>query len=34
VTRIGRIDADTGLRIVDAQGAPVVQRFVSFDHFA
>lgn len=33
VTRIGRIDADAGLRIVDAGGAPVAQRFGSFDHF-
>jgi thiamine-monophosphate kinase len=34
VTRIGHIEADTGLRIVDAKGAPVAQRFASFDHFA
>jgi len=33
VTRIGRIDAQTGLRLVDAQGAPVANRFASFDHF-
>ncbi len=33
VTRIGRIEADAGLRIVDASGAPVSQRFGSFDHF-
>ena len=33
VTRIGRIDAEAGLRIVDATGAPVAQRFGSFDHF-
>ena len=33
VTRIGRIDAEPGLRIVDASGAPVAQRFGSFDHF-
>jgi thiamine-monophosphate kinase len=33
VTRIGRIEADAGLRIVDATGAPVSQRFGSFDHF-
>jgi thiamine-monophosphate kinase len=33
VTRIGRIDAEAGLRIVDASGAPVAQRFGSFDHF-
>jgi thiamine-monophosphate kinase len=34
VARIGRIDAEPGLRIVDAAGAPVEQRFTSFDHFA
>ncbi|MDQ0014632.1 thiamine-monophosphate kinase [Variovorax boronicumulans] len=33
LTRIGRIDAEAGLRIVDASGAPVSQRFGSFDHF-
>ncbi|MDP9896559.1 thiamine-monophosphate kinase [Variovorax boronicumulans] len=33
VTRIGRIDAEAGLRIADASGAPVAQRFGSFDHF-
>jgi thiamine-monophosphate kinase len=33
VTRIGCIDAEAGLRIVDANGAPVAQRFGSFDHF-
>lgn len=33
VTRIGRIDAEAGLRIVDASGSPVTQRFGSFDHF-
>lgn len=33
VTRIGRIDGETGLRIVDASGKPVAQRFGSFDHF-
>ncbi len=33
VTRIGRIDAQTGLRLVDAQGAPVANHFASFDHF-
>jgi thiamine-monophosphate kinase len=33
VTRIGRIDADAGLRIVDASGSPVAQQFSSFDHF-
>ena len=34
VTRIGRIEATTGLRIVDAKGVPVAQHFTSFDHFA
>jgi thiamine-monophosphate kinase len=34
VTRIGRIEAESGLRIVDAQGAAVTQRFSSFDHFS
>ncbi len=34
VTRIGRIEAEPGLRIVDARGAPVAQHFTSFDHFA
>ena len=33
VTRIGRIDAQTGLRLVDANGAPVENRWSSFDHF-
>ena len=33
VTRIGRIDAEPGLRVVDAQGAPIAGRFASFDHF-
>jgi thiamine-monophosphate kinase len=34
VTRIGRIEAEPGLRIVDAQGTALAQRFGSFDHFA
>jgi thiamine-monophosphate kinase len=34
VTRIGRIDAEPGLRVVDARGAPLPQQFGSFDHFA
>lgn len=34
VARIGRIESESGLRIVDAQGKPVAQRFTSFDHFA
>lgn len=33
VTRIGRIEAASGVRIVDAARAPVEQRFTSFDHF-
>ena len=35
VTRIGRIDAERGLRLLDAQGRPVpVRPARSFDHFA
>jgi len=34
VTRIGRIEAQAGLRLLDAQGAPVAPRWGSFDHFA
>jgi thiamine-monophosphate kinase len=34
VTRIGRIDAQPGLRVVDAQGQPLKNAFRSFDHFA
>lgn len=34
VTRIGRIDAEPGLRITDATGAPLSLRLSSFDHFA
>ena len=33
VTRIGRIEAAAGLRIVDDRGAPLPQRFAAFDHF-
>jgi len=33
VARIGSIEAEPGLRIVDAQGAAIAQRFASFDHF-
>ena len=33
VTRIGRIEAASGLRLVDAGGRPVVNTFGSFDHF-
>ncbi|HWI78630.1 MAG TPA: thiamine-phosphate kinase [Ramlibacter sp.] len=34
VTRIGRIEAQPGLRLLDAQGRPVARRYGSFDHFA
>jgi thiamine-monophosphate kinase len=34
VARIGRIEAAPGLRIVDAQGVAIAQRFSAFDHFA
>lgn len=33
VTRIGRIDAEPGLRLVDAHCQPVANTFQSFDHF-
>ena len=33
VTRIGHIDTEPGLRLVDAQGRPVANTFASFDHF-
>ncbi len=33
VTRIGRIDEEPGLRLVDAHGQPVANTFASFDHF-
>jgi len=33
VTRIGRIDAEPGLRLIDAQGQAVPATFESFDHF-
>ena len=33
VTRIGRIEAAPGLRLLDHAGAMVEQRFASFDHF-
>ena len=33
VTRIGRIDAERGVRVVDAQGRAVAADFASFDHF-
>jgi len=34
VTRIGRIDAQPGLRVLDAQGQPLPTAHASFDHFA
>ena len=34
VTRIGQIEAEPGLRLVDAQGRRVEACFASFDHFA
>jgi thiamine-monophosphate kinase len=34
IRRIGQIDAEPGLRLVDAQGQPVANTFQSFDHFA
>ena len=34
VTRIGSIEAGTGLRLLDASGRPLAGRFASFDHFA
>ncbi|MFA9287157.1 thiamine-phosphate kinase [Comamonas sp. SY3] len=34
VQRIGRITAEPGLRVCDAQGQAMAQRWASFDHFA
>jgi thiamine-monophosphate kinase len=34
VTRIGQIEAQAGLRLVDGDGALVANTFASFDHFA
>jgi thiamine-monophosphate kinase len=34
VTRIGRIDDEPGLRLIDAKGRRVERAFASFDHFA
>jgi thiamine-monophosphate kinase len=34
VTRIGIIEAQPGLRLIDSNGAPVQNGFASFDHFA
>ncbi|MEF7615418.1 thiamine-phosphate kinase [Aquincola sp. MAHUQ-54] len=33
VTRIGLMEAEPGLRVVDAEGGPVVPQWASFDHF-
>lgn len=33
VTRIGQIQAELGLRLIDAQGQPVTHHYSSFDHF-
>ncbi|HWI10715.1 MAG TPA: thiamine-phosphate kinase [Burkholderiaceae bacterium] len=33
VTRIGRLTADLGLRLIDRDGRPVAHTFGSFDHF-
>jgi thiamine-monophosphate kinase len=33
VTRIGRIEAEPGLRLLDGQGELLTYRFMSFDHF-
>ncbi len=34
ITRIGRIEAEPGVRLVDAAGQSVQRRYLSFDHFA
>jgi thiamine-monophosphate kinase len=34
VTRIGVIEAEPGLRVLDEHGAPLAARFAAFDHFA
>ena len=34
VSRIGRIDSECGLRLVNAQGQAVANPYRSFDHFA
>ena len=33
VTRIGKIEAESGLRVVDGSGEPIATQFHSFDHF-
>jgi thiamine-monophosphate kinase len=34
LTRIGSVEAESGLRLVDGAGRALQQRFASFDHFA
>ena len=34
VTRIGQIDLERGLRLLDGQGHAVPNSYTSFDHFA
>jgi thiamine-monophosphate kinase len=34
VTRIGRIEAEPGIRLLDRQGGLIARRYASFDHFA
>lgn len=34
VTRIGQIETEPGLRLVDQRGQPLANRYTSFDHFA
>jgi thiamine-monophosphate kinase len=34
VTRIGRVEAQHGLRLLDAQGCAIDRQYASFDHFA
>lgn len=34
VTRIGRVEAEAGLRVVDRDGSVLSRRYASFDHFA
>jgi thiamine-monophosphate kinase len=34
VHRIGQIDANAGLRLLDAQGQALEPHYASFDHFA
>ncbi|APW45551.1 thiamine-phosphate kinase [Rhodoferax antarcticus] len=34
VTRIGQINAEPGLRLIDSQGQPLANSYTSFDHFA